>query len=220
LPTSIINPQVNETLAPYQFDGGVTIGGANIAGGASALAPAVVGLKAWSFPLALAGGSVAALTSAYLYLAQVNLPVNTAFSNIYVNMLGTVAALPSTTASFAGVWYVNTSSTAALVASTAQIGTATGTTAGFKTYPLTAQYTTTSSGTYYVGLVYGSNGPSLSVAAATAITTGATTVAGPVATASQYPFAINGTSVSTLPVSLALTSNQLATAEVFWVGLS
>ena len=145
---SIINPQTNETQAPYQFDGGVTIGGANLAGGGASLSPSNVGLKAWDFPLALAGGTGAAMTSAYLYIAQVNLPVNTAFSNLYVNQTGTLAAVPSTTASFAGLWYVNTSSTAALVASTAQIGTATGTGAGFKTYPLTAAFTTASPGTY------------------------------------------------------------------------
>lgn len=221
MPSTIINPQTNETLAPYQFDGGVTIAGANISGGTSALSPYTVGLKAWDFPLVLAGGTGASMTSSYVYIASVNLPVNVAFSNVYVNQTGTLAALPSTTASFAGLYYVNTSSTAALVASTAQIGTATGTAAGFKTYPLTAPYTTTASGTYYVAVLYGSNGPALSAAAAdTAVTTGATVAAGPVVTASGYPFAVNGTTASTLATSLTLTSNSLTSAQVYWAGLS
>lgn len=222
MPSSIINPQTNETLAPYQFDAAVTISGANLAGGTTAFSPANVGLKAWTFPLFLASGTGAATTAQDLYLAQVNLSTATTFGNIYVNAVAVGTTNPSTTASFAGVYYVNTGSTAALVASTAQIGSATGTTTGFKTYPLTAQFTTAGTGQYYVGVLYGTGTqPQLATpTGATATSTGATIAAGPVATAASYPFVLGGTSLSSLPTTITLSSDALTGALVFWAGLA
>jgi hypothetical protein len=219
---SVINPQVNETLAPYQFDAGVTISGSNVSGGTTLLSPAVIGLKAWNFPPLLATATGNATTAQDLYLAQVNLSTATVFSNIYLYAAAGPAGVPSSTASFAGVYFPTTSSTAALVASTAQIGTAIGTTSGFKTCPLTAQFTTAATGQFYVGVLIGT-GTQVQFgtpAGDTAVTTGAVLAAGPLATAAQYPFALNGTSLSTLPATVTTTSNLTTGAIPFWVGLA
>jgi hypothetical protein len=208
LPSTAINPQINETLAPYQFDGGVTISGSNISGGTSALAPVNEGLKAWTFPLLMAAGTSAAITTGSVYLSQLTLAVNTPLSNIYYYMTGSASAL-STTASFGGLYYVGTSSTASLVASTAGFSTTNFSTApGFKTIPLTAQFTTVATGSYYVALLVGAT-----TAPTMATVTGnpsATVAAGPVLSAASYPFAINGTGASSLSTTLTLSSNTAA----------
>lgn len=219
---SIINPQVNETQAPYQFDSGVIMGGANVAGGGSALSPANVGLKAWDFPLILANGTGSAKATAQsLYLAQINLNVSTVISNIYLNYQAAGTAV-STTASFAGLYYVNSTSTATLVASTTQIGNS-ATVAGFATCPLTVPFTTAASGAYYVGVLLGTSTtvPVFRTAnGVITVTTDATTVAGPNAVATNYQYAVGGTSLTVLPTSLTLSSNTLTGAYAFWTGVA
>ena len=215
MPSSVINPQLNETLAPYQFDAGVTISGSNLSGGTASLAPAQYGLKGWSFPVILASGTSAAITTGSVYLSQVTLPVNTTLANIYYYQVGSATAL-STTASFAGVYFVNSSSTAALVASTAALTTTNFSTAAatFKALPLTAQYTTAATGTYYLALLIGATtGPTMG---APASIPPSTLLTGPVNAAAAYPFAINGTGASTLPATLTLSSNTAAVA--LWAG--
>jgi len=217
---SVINPQLNETLAPYQFDNNVTISGSNVAGGTTSLSPSAVGFKAWNYPVLLAQGTGTATTAQSLYLMEVNLSTGTAFSNVYFYAASAPAAVPSTTASFAGVYQVTNSSTAVLVASTAQIGTSISTTSGFKTCALTAQFTTNTTGQYYVGVLIGT-GTQVAFGTpngATAVTTGPTVAAG-LATAASYPFALNGTSLTTLPATVTTTSNALTNALAIWCGL-
>jgi len=211
LPSSIINPQINETLAPYQFDAAVTISGANVNGGTSALSPALYALKGWSFPLILAGGTTAAITTGSVYLSQITLPINTTFGSVYFYNLGT----GSSTTAFAGVYYVNTSSTATLVASTNSFTTLSSA-AAWRTAALTAQFTTTATGTYYAALLCtGGTGPTMLTAAANPT---ATALEGPIATAGSYPFAINGTGASALSTQLTLSSNTGAIP--LWMGLA
>jgi hypothetical protein len=222
LPSSIINPQTNETLAPYQFDGGVTISGVNVSGSTTNASAGQLGLKAFNFAPLLASGSGTATTAQDLYLMQVNLSTATTFTNIYAYVAVALTAVPSTTASFAGIYQVTNSSTAVLVASTAQIGTTIGTTSGFKTFALTASYTTPNTGQFYVGVLMGTGSqPQFSTpSGGTAVTLAPTLAAGPVLTAANYPFALNGASLTTLPTTVTTTSNALTNALAIWVGLA
>ena len=216
---SIINPVTNETISPYQFDGGVSVSGAPISNSMALFNPATAGLKAWNYPLALATGTVAAavVSTGTVYLSEIALGYGQAFGNIYFDVTA-AATGPSTTASFAGLYYINSSTSAALVASTAQIGSAIGTVTGFATLPLTASYTTTAAGLYYVGLVMGATTmPGFRTIGGTGSTAA---YIGGVATAANYPFWTNGTGASTLPTTVTLSSNNAGTAYTFWCGMS
>lgn len=210
-------PPVNETTSPYQFDGAVTIAGTSASGAMSVSSPSNAGMQAWSFPLALASGTAGALTGqGQQVLAGLNLPLNTSYSNIYLKVATASNGLTSGQC-FAGVY----SPSGTLVASTAQLATTVGTSTGVITCPLISPFTTTVAGQYWVGCFFnGGTNPALSVfTGLTAITTGATAAAG-VATAANYPFAVNGTSLSTaLPTSITPSSNSLTSAFVFWAGL-
>ena len=208
---SSATPQTNETLAPYQFDGGVAA-----VAGSTALSASYAGLKAWTSPLISAGGTTAALTTGSVFIGGMTLPSATTYSNIVVYVTS-AASLPSTTQSFAGLYYVNTSSTAALVASSTAFGAAS-TTTGFHSCALTSAFTTSNAGLYYVALLVAGTGTSAGFAADSA--TSATIVAGPGAAAASYPYAINTTGNTALPATLTLSSSTLTNAYSFWAGLS
>jgi hypothetical protein len=215
LPSSTINPQVNETTAPYQFDAGVTISGANISGGTTALSPGNVALKGWSFPLTFAVSS-AAPTTGSVYVSQITLPVATTLANVYFYQ--NTAAGIGTTTSFVGLYYASTSSTAALVASSAAIGTATvSSTPGFKAVPFTTPFTTAATGSYYVAMVWGGTGPTIQTGSA--LSSQGAIAAGPVPSSSAYPFAVNGTGQTSLPVTLTLASAS-STVPAYWLGVA
>lgn len=213
---SVINPQVNETTAPFQFDSAtVLVGGANLSGGGVLNAPAAIGLKVSNGNPGLynaTGG--AALTAQSLYMAQVAMGTGTPLSNLYFDWQA-ATAVSSTT--FAGLYQVSNSTTAVLVASTAQLSTQAGTGAGFKTCPLITPFVAAASGAYFIGILPGaaSTITVFTAPGATAATTFPTQAAGPVGTSGQYPWAVGGTSLSTLPTSVNPT---LTGAYAMWVG--
>jgi hypothetical protein len=214
-------PAVNETTAPVQFDGAVTLAGASLSGLASGGSPSQQGLLAWTFPLALASGTAsAAAANGLLYLAGMSLPANTTVSNIW---LYSQAAASTVTASqnFAGLYSSSGALLAGTAATTLDVPVAT---AGIVKGPLAAPYTTTASGTYYVGCFFNAttNLKFFTPAGFVTVTTSATSYQGFGAlTAATYQFAVNGSGLTTaLPTTITMSSNTLTGSFAYWAGLS
>jgi hypothetical protein len=230
---SVITPALNETQAPYQFDNYVLVSGADTRGIQSPMSNGQVTgqLVAQNFPTFLATGTAGATaTAGSNMLAMLTLAANTTVNNIWINVITAASSLTSGQC-FAGLYYVGpvsslpAATTAALVGTTAQLATTVGTNTGFIKCPLTTPYTTASAGAYYVGCYF--NGTSTPKMACYSGFVTATTSAGIVATfpntsTSQYPFAVNGTSLTTtgMPTSLTITSNSTTNAFCYWAGVN
>ena len=220
---TIVTPATNETTAPMQFDGTVTVGAVNASSyfSAPSYSPSTVGLQAWTFPTNVATGTGSAVTvGGRLYLAQLNLPANMQLNKMYFN-IATAASGATSAQNFAGLY----NSSGALVATTSDLTTAIGTNTGYITGTLTATYTVPTAGVYYYAIYFnaGTTLPVLTcMASEVTVTTSATAAAGPVATATQYPFSVSATTGNTtaLPASITLSSNSLTGAYVFWGGLA
>jgi hypothetical protein len=228
MPTSIVTPATNESTAPIQNDGGATftsaftVSGASYSGnGLAAASPGALALKAWNYPVELASqltGASGQQTSQSLGIYQTYLHSGLIVSNVYAYQ-AVAGNTVSTTVSFAGLYYCNTASTAALVSSTAALSvTNLSTAVGFKTFPLSTPFTTVNAGQYYVGFLL--QATTMPVFGALTSNMTPTIAAGPAAAAAQYPFAVNGTSLSTLPTTLTTSSNTLTNAVCTWIGLA
>lgn len=241
---NLLYPGAHQESGPYVFTGPVTftgtvtapntsgttsIGGANAAYALSPLGPADIGLKAWSFPNYLALGTASAVTVAgSVYLSAVHLTGGVTYSNLYLKLQANGGAA-SAGSNFAGLY----NSSGALVATTADLSGALGTTAaagttGYITCPLSTAYTVPGAGgLYWVGVEFnfGFTGSfptfytmSNFVTLATSAGKTATGIAAPNGT-QPYPFsAVATTSGTALPSSFTLTNAGTTGAYVFWAG--
>lgn len=185
MPSSVVTPQLNETTAPYQFDGAVTMSGpttmngtvsmsgvvagpatfngsATIAGVNAAVAlsppaPSDVGLKAWTFPTYLATGTATFSVVGSVYLAMTHLTSGLTYGTIYA-AIGTSGGSITTGSSFAGVY----NGAGTLVATTADISTVLGTGTYvpglYYSFPLATAFTVTTAGPYWVGMFFNAGG--------------------------------------------------------------
>lgn len=186
------------------------------------VAPSSAGLIAWNFPYAQATGTGSAvLTGGSLYLAKIPLAAGTVVTNLWFS-IATAAATTTSGQNFGGLY----SSAGALLAQTADLATTIGTNTGTIQAPLTAAYTISASGNYYIGFsLNASTLPVLTcyVAQVTVTTSvvffGSTTKFGN--TAAKYPFAINTTgNTTTIPASLTMSSNTATGAFAYWTAVN
>ena len=232
------NPQVNETQAPYLFDGTVLTGGANVTLAMSPLNPADLALKAWNFPTYNCTGTATFSVVGSVYMTLMHLQTGLTYSNIHVNVIAN-GGTASAGSCFAGLY----NSTGTLVATTADLSGVLSTVAGktgLMTFPLATAYTPTTSGQYYVGMFFNASGTAsfpvlggmTGQTAANSLTTYAgsvgftalstlTTPVGTGGTVYPSPFAaIATTSGTAMPGTFALGSAGTTGAQVFWCGLS
>lgn len=235
--TNVYTPPVNETTAPYQFDGAVNMGGAANAHQAMAqMVPNDFSLKAWNFPTYLCTGTATFSVVGSVYLTALHLTANTTYTNIYVNVLANVGTA-TTGSNFAGIY----NSAGTLVATTGDLSGVLGTGTGNKgilTFPLSTALTPTAGGNYYVGMFFNASGTAsfpvlggiTGQTAANSLTTWAGTIgftgltagtsATPDGTAAPYPWAaVATTSGTAMPATFALGSAGTTGAQVFWCGL-
>ena len=233
-------PGTHQEAGAYVFNGPVTfagtpgvtfaggtqvIGGANASYALSPVGPGDIGLKAWSFPNYLALGTASAVTVVgSVYLSAVHLSAGVSYSNLYLKLQANGGTAQAT--NFAGLY----NSSGQLVATTGDLtgalGTGTGNT-GYITCPLSAAYTPTVSGQFWVAAQFKfANAGSFPafytmsnfVTVATSAGTTATGVAAPAGT-TPYPYsAIATTSATALPASFTLTNAGTTGAYVFWAG--
>jgi hypothetical protein len=227
-------PQVNESNVPYQFDGQVTIGGANASTSMSPLAAGDLAYKAWNFPTYLATGTSTFSITGSVYLSAVHLSAALTYSNIYVGVIAN-GGTASAGSCFAGVY--NAAGT--LVATTADLSGVLSTVAGntgLLTFPLATALTPASGGQFWVGMFFNASGTaSMPVlaglagqTAANALTTYAGTVgkiggiaAAAPAVAAPFPFAaVATTSGTAMPATFALGSAGTTGAQCFWTALA
>jgi hypothetical protein len=196
-------PPVNETLAPVAFDGGAVISGQ--------LNNAQFGFQASTVPVLSSGGTPYVGTGSAIYLNGVYLGANITLSNLYYN----VTTTQTTTHGVFGIY----SAAGTLLATTADTTTVAGTPVGFKTVPLTASFTTTASGMYWLALcITAVTMPSLS--AGVTATTGTILAGAATLAAGTYPFAVsNSTATTALPATITPASNTLGTAAI-WMAAS
>ena len=231
------NPQLNETTAPYQFDGTVLTGGGNVSLAMSPLGPADLGLKAWNFPTYNCTGTATFSVVGSVYLTLMHLQYGLTYSNIYINVLAN-AGTASAGSCFAGIY--NSSGT--LVATTNDLSGVLSTVAGktgILTFPLATALTPAASGPYFVGMFFNASGtasfPVLAGMTGQTAANSLTNYAGsvgftalsntglPVGTGTTfaYPFAaIATTSGTAMPGTFAIGSAGTTGAQVFWCGLA
>jgi hypothetical protein len=232
------NPTLNETTAPYQFDGTISTGGANVSLAMSPLSPGDLGLKAWNFPTYQCTGTATFSVVGSVYLSMMHLQYGLTYSNVYVNVLANVGTATAGSC-FAGLY----NSAGTLVATTADLSGVLGTHAGstgILTFPLATAYTPASSGQFYAGMFFNASGtasfPVLAgiqgQTAANSLTTWAgsigftslstlTTPYGTGGTLQPSPWAaVATTSGTAMPATFALGSAGTTGAQVFWCGLA
>jgi hypothetical protein len=225
-PTVFSGPVTVQGALNANLAGTAQIGGANAAYALSPLGPADIGLKAWSFPNYLALGTASAVTVVgSVYMAATHLTAGVPYSNLYVKVQAS-GGTANAGSNFAGLY----NSSGALVATTADLATRLGTnagTTGYITCPLTATYTPTSSGLYWVAAQFNfanaGSFPALYcmsnfVTVTTSAGTTSTGIAAPTGT-TPYPYAaIATTGATALPASFTLTNAGTTGAYVFWAG--
>lgn len=234
---SNVTPAVNESTVPYQFDGTVTMGGANASSAMSPLQPADLALKAWNFPSYLATGTSTFSVVGSVYLTLMHLNYGVTYSNIFVSAIANVGTA-SAGSCFAGIY----NSAGTLVATTGDIagvlGTAAGNT-GLLQFPLATALTPAAGGPYYVGMFFNASGtasfPVLAGIAGQTAANSLTTLAGTIAKCggissttatvstgtTPYVFsAVATTSATQMPATFALGSAGTTGAQCFWCGLA
>jgi len=212
--------------APSGFSGTTSIGGANASAALSPVNPADIGLKAWSFPNYLALGTASAVTVVgSVYMSAVHLTAGVSYSNLYLKLQAN-GGTANAGSNFAGLY----NSAGQLVATTADLATRLGTnagTTGYITCPLTAAYTPSAGGLYWVAAQFNfANAGSFPafytmtnfITVTTSAGTTSTGIAAPTGT-TPYPYAAIATAAATaLPATTALTSVGTTGAYVFWAG--
>jgi hypothetical protein len=228
-----ITPALNETTAPYQFDGTVLAGGSNVNMAMAPLNPADLAIKAWNFPSYLCTGTATFSVIGSVYMSLVHLNYGLTYNNIYVNAIANVGTA-SAGSCFAGIY----NSAGTLVATTADLSGVLGTGAGntkLLTFPLATALTPAASGPYYVGMFFNASGtasfPVLGGIAGQTAANSLTTLAGTIAqcggisstiatVSAPYPFAaIATTSGTAMPATFALGSAGTTGAQCFWTGV-
>lgn len=230
------NPTLNETTAPYLFDGTVLAGGSNVNYAMAPVAPNNFAYKAWNFHPYFCGGTATVMQVGSVYLAAVNLQYGVTYSNIYVNLL-TTGGTAVTGSNFAGIY--NAAGT--LVAQTADISSVIGTgNSGLLQFPLATALTPAASAQYWVAFTSTANSAGaapvlLGLAAQTTVglsngtlaqtiggvTGGVTTTGVLPAVAAPYPFTTIGTGLhNTLPATFTAATSTTALAQCFWTGLA
>jgi hypothetical protein len=173
--------------------------------------PSDHGIQAWTFDPALSSASQA-ITSESLYVMSLLVRAPVAVNNILI----AVSSAGTGTVTAAGAGLYNSSGTRLGHNTSTGWGTAA---AGVQTLALTvdsSQSLTLQPGTYFVAVFAEQASTVASLAASGA--KAATLAAG--LGAAAYRASVNGTSVTTLPTSLTLSSNSLTSAFPFWAGLS
>lgn len=203
--SSLVTPALNETTAPFQFDGGPVY----LAGNDLAAENSAAGSDAFGFTAATMSPS-ATQTVTYgvtgtIYLNALMLTAGTTISRLYMN---SVAIAGTVTDGLLGLY--NAAGTR--VAYAADLGAFT---VGLKTAPLTASYVVPSSGMYWAALSvsWATTAPTFS---GTAPGTGL--LGGPASLAvAVNPFATNGTATTALPATITPSSN-VDSGIAFWIG--
>ena len=173
------------------------------------------GLLAWNYdPLTAGSGTATISETLYLLAIQVREPLSV--TNIVLNLTtvgGTLTSSESLVALF------NSSGTQIGVSADQSTAWGSGGSTGAKTIPLASGPFAIPAGLYYVAILSVGSGTMPSFLRA-GLTGTASAADGGNATAATFRFAVNGTSATSMPSSLTLSSNAHSGAEQYWVGLS